>query len=403
MFAQIKQFNLTIWFLLIANFSVGFMAQMVWPFLALFLYRQHGLNEFETGLFLFSAVVVRALLGFYVGNMSDRFGRRKIIFTGYVMGMTGFYIMAFTNNLWWMLLGATLNTTAWGFVQNPSKALMTDLLPSRELKDVALQVVFFAMNLARAFGPAFGVLIGLTGQDSTFLWVGHTYVVVIIFAAIMFNLEKPLKRTLSKRDQSFKALFGLLAKDHAFLLLVVAFTLSLLTYMQMSMSLVQYIRVSGILPLETTFAALLTLNGLTIVIFQFPMAKLLKNVEPFNRTIIGVILFMVSFFIFAFFTKNGGFPIYLAMFTLSVGEAILFPTINILIDRMAPDHLKGSYFGAAGLNAFGVASAPLIGGYLLQDYGGQTLWFVMAIISMLVGVLFYFAQTAKRPDFVNQS
>lgn len=399
MLAHIKQFNITIWFLLIANFSVGFMAQMVWPFLALFLYREYGLNEFQTGLFLFSAVIVRAFLGFYVGNMSDRFGRRKIIVAGYAMGMVGMYIMATTDNLWWMLLGATLNTTAWGFVQNPSKALMTDMLPTREAKDVALQVVFFTMNLARAFGPALGVLIGLTGQDSTFLWVGHTYVIVIVISLVIFRLEKPLKHTKSNRDQSFKALFGLLAKDHAFLLLVVAFTLSLVTYMQMSMSLVQYIRVSGIIPLETTFAALLTLNGLTIVIFQFPLASLLKKVEPFHRTVIGISLFMVAFFIFAFFTKNGGAGLYIAMFTLSIGEAILFPTINILIDRMAPEHLKGSYFGAAGLNAFGVASAPLIGGYLLQDFGGQTLWLVMAALSLFVGVLFYVAQTAKRPDF----
>lgn len=399
MLQAIKKFNLTIWFLLAANFSVGFMAQMVWPFLALFLYRKYGLNEFQTGLFLFSAVIVRAFFGFYVGNISDRFGRRKVIFAGYVVGMTGMYIMAATDSLWWMLLGATLNTTAWGMVQNPSKALMTDMLTDRAAKDAILQLVFFTMNLARAFGPALGVFIGLTGHDTTFYWVGHTYVIVIIFAAIVFNLEKPLKRTKAARDQSFKALFRLLAKDHAFLLLVMAFTLILLTYMQMSMSLVQYIRVSGILPLETTFAALLTLNGLTIVIFQFPLAALLKNFEPFHRTIIGVILFVIAFIIFAFFTQNGGFSLYVAMFTLSVGEAILFPTINILIDRMAPEHLKGSYFGAAGLNAFGVASAPLIGGYLLQDYGGQVLWLVMAVVSVFVGILFYFAQSAKRPDF----
>lgn len=399
MLQALKKFNLTIWFLLVANFSVGFMAQMVWPFLALFLYRKYGLNEFQTGLFLFSAVVVRAFLGFYIGNISDRFGRRKVIFTGYVIGMTSMYIMATTDNLWVMLLGATLNTTAWGFVQNPSKALMTDLLSTREDKDIVLQVVFFTMNLARAFGPALGVLIGITGQDSTFLWVGHIYVIVVIVSLFIFRIEKPVKRAKTKQDQSFKALFALLAKDHAFLLLVVAFTLSLVTYMQMSMSLVQYIRLSGIIPLEITFARLLALNGLTIVIFQFPLASLLKNVEPFQRTIIGVSLFMVAFFIFAFFTKNGGYGLYIAMFTLSVGEAILFPTINILIDRMAPEHLKGSYFGAAGLNAFGVAAAPLIGGYLLQGYGGQTLWLVMAVLSLLVGVLFYFAQTAKRPDF----
>ena len=399
MLASIKKFNLTVWFILASGFAIGFISQMVWPFLALILYRKYGLNEFQTGLFLFSAVMVRATFGFYVGNLSDRIGRRKVIFVGFLVGMSGVYIMAITTNMWWMLLGATLNTMAWAFVQNPGKALMTDMMEERTVKDTALQLKFFSMNLSRAFGPAFGVFIGLTGQGDTFLWVGHTYILVAVFALVIFNLEKPLKRTKSAHDQSFKALFALLAKDHAFLMLVVGFTLVLMCYMQMTMSLLQYIRLSGIANLEVTFASMLTLNGLTIVIFQFPLAAALKNIPPFQRTILGVFLFVLAFFIFAFFTQNGGYGLYIAMFTLSLGEAILFPTINILIDRMAPEHLKGSYFGASGLNSFGVAAAPLVGGYLLQDYGGQVLWLFMAFTSAMVGLLFYLAQTAKRPNF----
>ena len=399
MLAAMKKFNLTVWFLLMSSFCIGFFSQMVWPFLALILYNKYGLNEFQTGLFLFSAVMVRAIFGFYVGNLSDRVGRRKVIFAGFVSGMLGMYIMASTDNMWWMLLGATLNTLAWGMIQNPGKALMTDMMSERAVKDAALQLKFFAVNLARAFGPAFGVFIGLTGQADTFFWVGHIYIMVCVIALIVFNLEKPLKRTKSALDQSFKALFGLLAKDHAFSMLVAGFTLVLMAYMQMTMSLLQYIRLSGIANLEVTFASMLALNGLTIVIFQFPLAAALKNIAPFHRTLLGVCLFVAAFFIFAFFTQNGGYGLYIAMFTLSLGEAILFPTISILIDRMAPEHLKGSYFGAAGLNSFGVAAAPLIGGYLLQDYGGQVLWLFMAFTSALVGLLFYRAQTAKRPDF----
>lgn len=399
MLSAIKQFNKTVWFLLISSFAIGFISQMVWPFLALILYRKYGLNEFQTGLFLFAAVMVRATFGFYVGNLSDRIGRRKVIFVGFLSGMSGMYIMASTDNMWWMLLGATLNTLAWGMVQNPGKALMTDMMSDRVVKDAALQLKFFSLNLARAFGPAFGVFIGFTGQANTFYWVGHIYIIVSIIALVIFNLEKPLKHTKSTRDQSFRALFALLSKDHAFLMLVVGFTLVLMAYMQMTMSLLQYIRLSSIINIEVTFASMLTLNGLTIVIFQFPLAAALKNIPPFRRTILGVCLFVLAFFIFAFFTQNGGYGLYIAMFCLSIGEAILFPTINILIDRMAPEHLKGSYFGASGLNSFGVAAAPLIGGYLLQDYGGQVLWLFMAFICALVGLLFYLAQTAKRPDF----
>ncbi|MGL6469163.1 hypothetical protein ACSZNP_18460 [Aeromonas hydrophila] len=46
------------------------------------------------------------------------------------------------------------------------------------------------------------------------------------------------------------------------------------------------------------------------------------------------------------------------MFLLSVGEAVLFPLFNVLIDEMAPAHLKGSYFGASALAGLGWALSP---------------------------------------------
>lgn len=35
-----------------------------------------------------------------------------------------------------------------------------------------------------------------------------------------------------------------------------------------------------------------------------------------------------------------------AVAIISLAEAILFPTMNVHIDRLAPAHLRGAYFGA---------------------------------------------------------
>ncbi len=86
-----------------------------------------------------------------------------------------------------------------------------------------------------------------------------------------------------------------------------------------------------------------------------------------------------------------------AMFILSLGETVLFPTLNIIIDRMAPDQLKGSYVGAASLASMGFVSAPVVGGFLLHQFGGFTLWLSMAALALVVASLYAMAAKIRQP------
>lgn len=55
-----------------------------------------------------------------------------------------------------------------------------------------------------------------------------------------------------------------------------------------------------------------------------------------------------------------------AIFLISLGEVITFPLMNVQVDRIAPPHLKGVYYGATSLYAFGFSLAPFIGGIILK-------------------------------------
>jgi MFS family permease len=71
---------------------------------------------------------------------------------------------------------------------------------------------------------------------------------------------------------------------------------------------------------------------------------------------------------------------------LSVGEVILFPTLQLQVDRMAPPYMKGSYFGAAGLSGLGFGLGPFAGGFMLQHLGGPITFGLTACCSVLAGV-----------------
>ncbi|MOA54383.1 putative transporter [compost metagenome] len=87
----------------------------------------------------------------------------------------------------------------------------------------------------------------------------------------------------------------------------------------------------------------------------------------------------------------------MAVILLSVGECILFPLLNVLIDQMAPSHLKGSYFGAASMSGLGVAIGALLGGWILANWGGGWLYALMALLCLVILMLYGLSTRIPRP------
>jgi MFS family permease len=88
-----------------------------------------------------------------------------------------------------------------------------------------------------------------------------------------------------------------------------------------------------------------------------------------------------------------------AIVVMSLAEAILFPTMNVHIDRLAPNHMRGAYFGAASIYELGFAVAPLGGGIILDYFGGYWLFMSGAALSLLVIYLYSILEQLPRPNF----
>ena len=169
MLAAVRQFNLTVWLVILSTFAGRFVLFMIWPFLAILLYRKFGLNEFEVGLFLALATAAGVVFGFYVGYLSDKLGRRKIMLAGLVLSVIAMIILGTADSLVMLFAGTLLQSLARPMVEDPGRALMTDMLEDRDVKDMALHVRYFALNVGAALGPMLGAAAGLTGEQQN-LW-----------------------------------------------------------------------------------------------------------------------------------------------------------------------------------------------------------------------------------------
>ncbi|MGJ8529571.1 MFS transporter [Maritalea sp.] len=379
-----------------ATFASRFVLFMVWPFLAILLHQKFGLNEFQIGAFLSGSATVGVVFGFYVGFLSDKIGRRKIILVGLALNIVAMIVLGTSNDLWWLFAGTLVQSFGRGMVENPSKALMTDMVENRAVKDMALHVRYFALNVGAATGPLLGIFAGATGEQSTFFFVAGVYVIYLTAGALIFRLERPIKKTKAGDPLRFGDAVSVLRKDTAFLIFVAATLIADIAYGQIDAGLIQYLRQEDVMQLAQFYATLIFINGTTIVLLQFALLKLLENMRPLNRATLGVVLFAAGFLGFAIVPTHPTYWIMGAMFVLSVGEAILFPTLNIIIDRMAPDHLKGSYFGAASLASLGIVMAPIVGGFLLHQFGGFTMWMVMTTLAVSVAVFYRLAANMRK-------
>jgi MFS family permease len=398
MLAAIRGFNLTIWLIIAGTFGGRFVQFMILPFLAILLHQKFGLNELEVGIFLAAASLVGIIFGFYVGYLSDRIGRRKIIIFGVVLTIVAMLALGVADNLYVLFAGTLMQSLARPMVENPGRALMTDTVEDRDVKDMALHMRYFGLNVGAALGPLLGAAAGLTGEQSTFYLVAVVYCAYLIGAIVVFRIEPPARASAAGSLLNLGEVLRVLGRDHPFLLLVLASLICSICYGQTDSALVQYLQIQSVADIASLYAILIAVNAGTIVILQFPLLRLMQSVTLFRRSMFGVILFVFGFVGFAIAPTETPYGLMLAMFVLSVGEAILFPTQNLIIDRIAPDAMKGSYFGAFSLGVLGFAIAPLIGGALLYAFGGLVLWLVTALLASIVALLYYFGGQSAYKD-----
>ncbi|MEO7192661.1 MAG: MFS transporter [Vicinamibacterales bacterium] len=351
---------------------------MVWPFMAVILARDFSLRPSRIGSILGSAFIASALLGFYSGNLSDRFGRRPVMMAGCAGAVMAYATLALAHTVAAYGAGALLAGVSMTILELPGKAVIADYIDDPRKRELAFHARYFLINVGAAIGPLAGILFGLSARQTTFWMTVAAYGLFAVVIMVAFRWTPEHAHRHDRRHVSLRAVVALLRVDHQFLLLLLAMLLVMTAYAQQGTTLIQYIAVKGGSLAVRLVTALLMTNAITIVLFQFPLLHALRAYELNVRTFIGLALFAVAFVWYALIPVNGLVTWIAATWVLSVGEAILFPTLQLQVDRLAPDGLKGSYFGAAGLAGLGFGLGPLAGGFLLEFIGGPATFVVMA-------------------------
>jgi MFS family permease len=391
-------FPVLVWVLLAGVFLTRTAFFMVWPFLAVTLDRQFQLPPARIGAILAASAVAGALAGFYAGHLSDRFGRRNVMMAGCLGTIAAYAMLATAGSVALYTMGAFLVGLCRTIIETPASALIADATPDRRLRELAFHARYFLLNVGAAIGPLLVFRAGLAAEPSTFWITAAAYGLFILAIGVAFRWTPPPRPPADGAPnlRLAEAIF-LLRADQRFLFLLLANFLSYMAYAQQESTLIQYLNREGGGAVLGLLTALITTNALTIVIFQFPLLRMLRRFDHTTRILCGLVLFIGGFVSYAMLPVENFTGWILGTFILSLGEAILFPTLSLEIDRLAPPHLKGTYFGAAALGSLGFAAGPLIGGILLQYAGGPATFLLTAAITAAAGLSYWASGRSAVP------
>ncbi len=393
---RVKRFNFSIWTVLVGVLIARTSYFMAWPFLVVFLYQDYGASATLVGAMLALSALIGAFSGLYSGYLSDKLGRKWLMVAGSLIAALTYTGIAVADQIWQFFVLVLFTGLMRPMIEAPAKAVLGDNLTNEKDRELAQNIRYFLLNLGGTVGPLIGVTLALAHPQQLFFVAGATY---LLYGAWLFwGIERNGRVRVADAQTipNFRTTLNVIRGDRIFVKLMWANFLMMFVYGQVESSLPQVIVRLNPLEAGKIVASLVFINTLTVIVFQFPLLKWLENVALFWRVRLGGMLMALAQVGFIFTPDDWPYGWALSCFILSLGEVIAFPTLNVQIDRMAPPHLRGAYFGAAALYTLGFALAPLVGGMMIQWFGAQWLFSLCFALCLLMLWLYRLAENRQK-------
>lgn len=379
----VATYSLVIRRLMIVSLTIVVSRAITSPLLTLFLSNKLGLNQQDVGLLLGIAVFIATLLALYGGYIIDRLEKRRLLILAMLSSAIGFVLLTFAQNLYLTTLTLVITETASALFLIGSKAILSENLPVGQ-RAKAFSLRYTLTNIGYATGPMLGVVIAGVYPIAPFLIAS-----AIAFASIFLMSGIPSDSAPPPaigQPQSFLKTLITLKNDRTLIMFTCGCLLSTVVHGRFTLYLSQYLLVvEDAQRALQTMAALLACNAIAVILLQYQIGRFLKREQLRYWIAGGTSLFILGLIGFSLADSLVSWCV--AMFIFTLGEMIIYPAEFLFVDTLAPEELRGSYYGAQNLAALGGALSPVICGYLLMHTPAPTMFYALSLLTALGGSL----------------
>lgn len=383
-----------VWIILFGTFLINAAYWMTWPFLAMILHSKYHLSSSMIGASLSFPLVFSTIFGIYLGNIADKIGRNKIMIIGCLLSFCAYIVFAYAKTLALYMIAIWLANIGRAILEPASKSIFGDIVIS-ENRASCQQLRYFFVNLGAAIGPLCVAYTGLAAKQVTFLITAIAYVIYAFLLVLIFISQKNSNTSIQHKNQySFYETLNVLKSDHKFLLLILMNVLLWIIFAQFESSIAIYLSQLNHPSSTKILSIILFTNTISVITLQFPLLIAVKNLSLNYRISLSIIILAISQLMFACAISQTLAVWVMATIIFSIAEVLLVPSINIQIDQMAPDHLRGSYFSASFLYRLGFGA--YLGGALIQYVGAKNMYIFMFFIAFLTLLLYQISSSQLK-------
>ncbi len=376
--------NRQLWTISIASSirSIGFGAS--WPFMAIFFNQQLGIPTVVVGIIFTILALVSTQFSLIGGSLSDSIGRRRIILIGSAYGIVMYSLISFfIFNFVSLVLVAELfvfSAVSGSFVFPSASALVSDVTKPED-RIISYSLYRIMANLGWAIGPFTGSYIQGYGMQYIFLLLAVASIAQ--FSIVFFFV----KESVPKREKKGKLLQ--IGFDRYLIVFSAGSFFGLLLASQFMVTLPLYaVHSAGVL--EYQLGYLYAINGVVVVLGQYPMSYAMRKLNDVHIMIIGSAFYAVGYFLVGF--SYDLLELYLVMIVITVGENLTSPVMNSVVSKISPKGRTGSYMGfLSTVNSTGRAIGPSIGPFFLSIYAydGFKTWLSLASFGVITIVFMF--------------
>ncbi|MEO6654651.1 MAG: MFS transporter [Pyrinomonadaceae bacterium] len=367
-------------------------------------------SPLEIGFLVASYSVMQFIFSPVLGRLSDRYGRRPVLFISLLGSAVGYFVIGLANTIVLVFIGRIIGGITGGNIST-AQAYIADVTSK---KDRAKGMGLFgaAFGLGFIFGPGIAGVLSKYGVHVPFFFAAALSFVnaVALYFILPESLRPEMRAKLTARKNRFVEIFEALGNREfrevnlVYFLLVTAF--SIMTY-----AFVLYTAFRFGFTAEQNGYLFMFVGIIAIVVQGLLFGRLVKKFGESKLVIAGCLMMVASLFAIPIVGPHVGGLTALIIGTaiLSSGNSIASPGLTSLASKTADVHDQGRALGILQSGAsLARAIGPIIGGLMLNNAVNviddstlnRTFWTASGIMFVAFLVAIYFARTAKD-KFVN--
>jgi len=348
------------------------------------LYAEHlpgGESHLLMGIALGAYGLTQAILQIPAGLMSDRYGRKPVIYISLILFALGSFIAAFADNIYWVILGRVVQGA--GALNAAVMALTADLTREEHRTKAMAMIgitIGITFSISMVLSPLLNSLIGVPG---IFALTG--VLALLAMGVVKFVIPDPaITRFHSDTEASWKHFAEVMRNKD---LLRLDFGIFTLHAILMSV----FMRVPFVLQrdgLEVSQHWYVYLPVMLVAFFlMVPPIIIAEKKAKMKQIFMMSVALAMGAQALLMFAQNSLWGVAIALLIFFTAFNVLEATLPSMISKIAPLAAKGTAMGVySSVQFLGAFFGAAAGGALMQYVGGNAV-FVFAIVLLLAWLI----------------